>query len=247
MTHARTDAASQPVALVTGASGGIGAATAWMLAAKGYRLLLVGRSSARIVGLAQELQSAMGVPIAWHIADLSDWDQAAAAVAHAESTFGRLDALINNAGDATPATIAQTDRPLADAAIGVNLLGPMAMIVAAWPGFLRRRQGRVVNVSSMATLDPFPSLFAYAAAKAGTNVMARSIVNEARAAGIPDIHAFAVAPGAVETKMLRAIVSERDLPPDRALAPQAVAEVIVACVEGRNDHRSGEVIAIPSP
>lgn len=232
------------VAIVTGAGSGIGRATALTLARAGYALALVGRRRDRLEEtsrLAHDLGSGANLV---HAADLSVWEAAGGAVRACIDQFGRLDVLINNAGHAPAAMIGQTTESMAREVFAVNAVGPLAMIVAAWPTFVAQRAGCVVNVSSMATVDPFPSLFAYAAAKGSVNVMCRSIVNQAKAEGLTGIRAFAVAPGAVETEMLRGIVSERMLPRDQTLAPERVAELIAACVAGRHDHVNGGVLLI---
>jgi NAD(P)-dependent dehydrogenase (short-subunit alcohol dehydrogenase family) len=96
----------------------------------------------------------------------------------------------------------------------------------------------------MATTDPFPGFFIYAAAKAGVNLMAKSCAKEGREFGI---RAFSVAPGAVETPMLRALFSEVQLPPEKCLSPDDVAKVVVECIAGERDTQNGETIFIPSP
>ena len=89
-------------------------------------------------------------------------------------------------------------------------------IAAAWPRFVRQGGGCIVNVSSMSSLDPFPGLSVYGAAKAALNAIVKGCVHEGAAAGI---RAFTVAPGSVETAMLRAIAREMGM---TAPEPQAV-------------------------
>jgi NAD(P)-dependent dehydrogenase (short-subunit alcohol dehydrogenase family) len=95
----------------------------------------------------------------------------------------------------------------------------------------------------MATLDPFPGLSAYAASKSALESLTRSIQIEGRAHGI---RAFTVAPGAVETEMLRQVVSKEDLSPQRAHDPMDVARVIGECVSGRRDVEMGKTICLPN-
>jgi NAD(P)-dependent dehydrogenase (short-subunit alcohol dehydrogenase family) len=98
-----------------------------------------------------------------------------------------------------------------------------------------------VNVSSIATVDPFPGFFAYAASKAALNLMTASAAKEGANVGI---RAFAVAPGAVETPMLRASFDAKAVPPEACLEPESVARVIVACATGLRDADSGRVIPV---
>lgn len=236
------------VALVTGAGSGIGRATALLLAERGYELCLVGRRPERLEETAAQARARRAnVVIQVLAADCSKWDEAQGAVAQCVQRFGRLDVLVNNAGAAPTATIADTTGPMANEVFAINAIGPMAMIVAAWPTFVKQRGGCVVNVSSMATIDPFPSLFAYAAAKASLNVMCKSIVNQAKADGMPGIRAYAIAPGAVETEMLRGVVSEQMLPRSKTLTPERVAELICESAAGDHVDQNGETIPLPGP
>lgn len=235
-------ATSHPVAVVTGAGSGIGRATAIMLAQAGYALVLAARTrehvseTARLTGAPERVEVVGG--------DVGDPFQCKHMVARAVERFGRLDVLVNNAGLAPLMPIERTDPGTIERVFRVNAMGPAWAIHHAWPVFVRQARGCIVNVSSMATVDPFSGFFAYAAAKAGVNLMARSCAKE----GAPfNIRAFAVAPGAVETGMLRSIVPEASLPRDKCLAPEDVARVIVACIKGERDGENGGTIHLPSP
>ena len=96
----------------------------------------------------------------------------------------------------------------------------------------------------MATLDPFPGLGVYAAAKAALESLTRSVVGEGGSRGI---RAFSVATGAVETPMLRSLFSEKELPPEKALDPAEVAAIVLECIRGERDGEQGGVIRVPSP
>lgn len=245
---AQAEHSRHPVALITGAGSGIGRAVARRLSEEGYAVALVGRRA----GPLKETGAGLKTPWAAIAADVADPKDAAGIVDRTVERFGRLDVLINNAGYGPPAAIADTTAEMVRAVFDVNAVGPAITIARAWPVMEKsaRAGGRcvVVNVSSMATIDPFPTLYAYAAAKAAVNLMARSCHNAGRAIeGGGSIRAFAVAPGAVETEMLRGIVSRDEFPTEKTLAPEAVAEVIAACVRGDRDDQSGEVIVVPSP
>jgi NAD(P)-dependent dehydrogenase (short-subunit alcohol dehydrogenase family) len=227
------------VALITGAGSGIGRATALLLAERGWRLALVGRREELLRETAALLvEGARSMVIA---ADAGVAEQIQRTVDAAAAHFGGLDALVNNAGLAPNAPIADTTPDMIDEVYRVNALGPAYAIAHAWPIFQRQLSGCVVNVSTIGTLDPFPGFFAYASAKAAVNVMAQSCANEGRAIGV---RAFAIAPGAVETPMLRANFPESRIPPSACLSAQEVAAVIVGCIEGRYDDRVGQTITI---
>ena len=107
--------------------------------------------------------------------------------------------------------------------------------------FLTQHGGCVVNVSSVSTVDPFPGLSIYAATKAALESLTRSIAIEGRDHGI---RAFSLVLGAIETDMLRSIVTEAQYPRSQTLEPQDVAVVVMDCVTGRLDSQSGGVIEV---
>ncbi|MDX2131052.1 MAG: SDR family oxidoreductase [Planctomycetota bacterium] len=233
-------------AIITGAGSGIGRHIATQLAAKDYRLALVGRRGPMLEETASMCRGAGHVCIA---ADLEDPRACEGAADEAVRQLGRLDALVNNAGWSPAATIPQTTVDIASRVFAINAIAPCLLIARVWPTLERlardeRRGGVVVNVSSMATVDPFPMLYAYAAAKAGVNSLARSVAIQGRPLGI---RGFAVAPGAVETALLRTIVPEKVLPTSKTLRPERVANVVVECVLGDRDGQNGETILLPSP
>ncbi len=233
------------VAIITGASSGIGLAAARMLAGRGWGVVLVARDEARLreaAGAAASVGDASRV--ASIAADVADASQPARMVRGALERFGRIDALINSAGAAPLMPIEKHTPEVVRAAFAVNAEAPANLIAAAWPTFAAQRRGCIVSVSSMAARDPFAGFFAYGAAKAAVNLLTLSAAREGKAKGI---RAFAVGPGAVETPMLRSIFSKKAVPPSACLKPEDVASVIVDCVEGRRDAENGTVIYLPSP
>jgi NAD(P)-dependent dehydrogenase (short-subunit alcohol dehydrogenase family) len=225
----------QPVALITGAGSGIGRAAAIELADRDWRLVLCGRRRAPLEETA-ECADGECVVVTGDVADEGD---CRAMIAAATDGLGGLDALVNNAGFAPLRPIDQTDPATIARALAVNAAGPAMLICLAWPVFAAQQRGVIVNISTMGTRDPFPGFFAYAASKAAVNLMTRSCAVEGEALGI---RAFAIAPGAVETPMLRALFDESQIRPDRCLRPEAVAEVIAACIAGEREETSGSVI-----
>lgn len=231
-----------PVSIVTGASSGIGLAAARRFAAAGHHVVLVGRTESTLNAAADSLDAPAGATTI--AANIGDPDQARAIVGHIVDDLGRIDVLVNNAGAAPLFPIDETTDEVLDHTFRVNALGPAALISEAWPTLKAQRSGRIVNVSSMATADPFPGFFAYAASKAALNLMTRSCAIEGAEFGIL---AFAVAPGAVETPMLRGLFDESVIPTQNCLDPDDVATVIADCALGRRDHDSGTIIWLPNP
>lgn len=236
-TDAQSSPSSDPVAVITGAGSGIGRALAVGLAQLNYRLVLGGRTRESLSATA----ALTGADCEVVGCDVSDPVQAQTLIARAVERFGRVDALVNNAGDAPLLPIDKTTPEALQRCFAINALAPGYTIAAAWPHMVRQRSGCIVNVSTLGTIDPFPGFFAYAAAKAAVNLMARSCANEGKRHAI---RAFAVAPGAVETAMLRKNFNERSLPPAACLAPSDVAGVIIACLRGERDAENGQVIVV---
>ncbi|MCX5691867.1 MAG: SDR family NAD(P)-dependent oxidoreductase, partial [Planctomycetota bacterium] len=246
-----TPSESTPVALVTGAGSGIGREVARQLSDLGFACVLCGR---RVPPL-EETASLLRGPALLLSVDLSKPRDVERMVDQAFDWRGRLDVLVNNAGWSPAATISQTDAKMIEQVFALNAMAPALTIARAWPRLTQQaaaahNSGRpmprvtIVNVSSMAVKDPFAQLYAYAAAKASTHLLARSAANEGQTL---NIKAFAVAPGAVETELLRTIVTRDMLPEAMTLAPAQVAAVIVDCIRGEHDAQNGEPIWVPSP
>ncbi|GJM19414.1 MAG: short-chain dehydrogenase [Phycisphaeraceae bacterium] len=206
--------------------------------------MLVGRTLEKLAHVAGEIEQRTGNAdlAAVHIADVADAVQARAMVTFTINRFGSLDALVNNAGSAALTPIADHSPGHVEQVFAANALGPINAIAAALPALRDAPDGVVVNVSSMAAHDPFPGLGVYGAAKASTEAICGAIRNEE-----PSVRAYAIAPGAVETPLLRSIVSEADLPTAATLDPDTVAAEIVACVTGATDLDPGATRVMASP
>ncbi len=230
------------VALVTGSSSGIGAATARALAAEGAVVVVNSASSVEAGrALASELPGASYVQ-----ADIADEGQAQELVAQAVAHHGRLDILVNNAG--TTAVIPHPDLEAATPAVwrrifDVNVIGTWQVTVAAVPHLRASGDGVVVNVSSMAGHTTRGSSIPYATSKAAVSHMTELLANVVG----PEIRVNAVAPGLVDTPwtadwdVVREFVQAM-APLQRIGSPEDVAHVIVGLVGAR--YVTGEIVLV---
>jgi NAD(P)-dependent dehydrogenase (short-subunit alcohol dehydrogenase family) len=183
------------VALVTGASSGIGAAAARALAAAGAAVALLARRREPLEALAGELGEDAALPL---VADVADSGQVDGAVAATLARFGRLDAVVNSAGVSIPASLADTDDGTWNAVIDANLSGSFFVARAAAPHM--GEGGSIVNVGSELSHIGMGMYVAYCASKAGVIGLTRALAVELA----PAIRVNAVCPGPVDTPMLAA-------------------------------------------
>ena len=184
-----------PIVIVSGASRGLGAAVARWLAQAGAGVTLVARSETDLKRVAEDLVGLGGEPLVCS-ADVSDYDACQRAVARTLERFGRIDALVNNAGIVWPlAAITDSDPAGWRHNIDVNLIGPFYLIRAA-VSHLRQQNGRIVNVSSGAANLALENMSAYCTAKAALNHFTRVLAAEESA-----LTALTVRPGVVDTDM----------------------------------------------
>lgn len=194
----RFDELKGRVAMITGASRGIGAEAARELARHGVSVLLIARTLDQIKALAREICDSGGQAEAFGC-DVADALQMQAAVDRCQADFGRIDILVNNAGVIDPiARVAESDPEAWGRAVDINLKGVYHGIRAALPAMLAQRAGTIVNISSGAATGALEGWSHYCATKAGVLSLTRCVDVEYRAAGIRII---GLSPGTVATDM----------------------------------------------
>ena len=158
--------ASGAVCIVTGASSGIGAATARMLADAGATVVLAARRADRLASLAAALPGALAVPT-----DVTDPADVTALVRRTVDAYGRIDVLVNDAGQGLHVPVMAIQAPDLRAALELNLVAPLALMQEAFPHMQAAGRGAIVNVSSATTLRAFRGLGGYSATKAALNML----------------------------------------------------------------------------
>lgn len=224
---------TNPVAIITGAARGIGRAVAEELKRAGYDVVLTSRTRKDLDDAARDIG---GVPFPADVTNPADVD---ALVSDTLRRFDRIDAVVNCAGVAPVVTVKDMSIDGWRAVIDTNLSAPFYLSRAVWPTFEKQRAGVIVNLSSLASRDPFPGFAAYGAAKAGLNLFGLALARE----GQPiNVRVHTIAPGSVETAMFRGIMSAEQWPTEKTLDPAEVARVAAQCIHGELRHTSGEVI-----
>ncbi len=211
------------VVLITGASSGIGTATARAAARAGARVVLIARREDRIRQLAEELGEAVPVRC-----DVTDSEQVAAAVHAATSAFGQIDVLVNNAGQGLQAGIEEIDPEDFRALLDLNLVAPLVTMQAVLPTMRKQGAGSIVNVSSGTTFSALPGSGAYASSKAGLNMLSAVARVDLASAGIAVSTMY---PFITDTEFVESLRSGKEAASrmmSRSEAPQAHSPELVA-------------------
>ncbi len=229
------------VAVVTGASGGIGEALALMLAEEGASVALAGRRAEELDRVGARIAAAGGRAITIPT-DVRRDDDLAALLARTERELGPVDVLVNNAGIAGSSVDLTPFHEVAveewDAVLAVNLRAAVLLCRAVVPGMLGRGRGWIVNLASEAGAYVYPGMGAYAVSKHALRVLTELIDAEYGERGIT---AWAICPGLVETPMGAA---EHPTYPERALTTDDVAEVVRNLLRARANVKLGPVILV---
>jgi NADP-dependent 3-hydroxy acid dehydrogenase YdfG len=235
------------VIVITGASSGIGAATARLLAAHGAKVVLGARRPDRLEALAASIIAAGG-EAAYARTDVSQRAEVAALIELACARFGQLDVLINNAGIGLISPLDELRVEDWEAMIDVNLKGVLYGIAAALPVFRRQKFGHFVNVLSTSGLKIVPTQSVYA----GTKNAVRTISEGLRQEAGDRLRVTIISPGFVHTdfadsmtnpEIKAQIMATRD---KMAIAPEAIARAIAFAIRQPADVDVGEVVVRPT-
>ena len=231
------------VALVTGSTRGIGRAIAATLASCGARVAVVGRDAAK----ASEVAGQISPDARGFACDVSDVASVTALIAAVEESFGSLDILVNNAGLTRDNILLRLKDEDWDAVIDANLRGAFAAIRAATRGMMKRRWGRIINISSVVGLVGNKGQSNYAASKAGLIGLTKSVAKEFASR---NVLANAIAPGFIETDMTNAMTAEAraaltgSIPLERLGSPNDIAAMVAFLASEHASYITGQVLVV---
>ena len=217
---------TQPLVVITGASSGIGASIARAYAAKGHPLLLLARRVERLEALG--IEKAICTKC-----DVTDFAQIDAAVKEAEDKFGPVGIMVNNAGVMLLESLLDQSADEWERMINVNVFGVLNGVRAVLRSMLQRKDGIVVNISSIAGVKLFPNHSVYCATKFAVHALTEGLRQECAPSGV---RVVVISPGAVETELLGHTTSEKvkdgykawkETMDEGVLLPQDVADAVL--------------------
>jgi 3-oxoacyl-[acyl-carrier protein] reductase len=238
------------IALVTGASQGIGRACALALSAAGARVAVAARTLGKLDDLAAEIRQARGSDEAASVfeLDVASEESIRACFEQAEEKLGRIDILVNNAGITRDGLMLRMKRADWDAVINTNLTSMFLCTQQVLPGMLRRKQGgRIINITSVVSQLGNPGQANYVASKAGINGFTRALALEVASRKVT---VNAVAPGFIETAMTEVITPEQKeklftrIPLGRLGTPEDIAHTVAFLASEQASYITGQVIHV---
>jgi short-subunit dehydrogenase len=221
---------SDQVAVVTGASSGIGAAVATDLAARGARVVAVARRADRLAATVEACRASSPESVA-HPADVSSRDACEEVIRGAETRSGRVDILVNNAGISMHKNAARTSVDDIERVMAVNFFGSVYLTMATLPGMLERGSGAIVNVTSVAGYVPNADEAAYGASKAALSRWSHGLAVDLAGTGV---HVGVLSPGPIDTEIWS--LDEELSYTGRLYPPAVVAEAVAKMIERRLTH-----------
>lgn len=224
------------VAIVTGASSGIGRRTAELLAERGAKVTIFARSADKLAAIAKPFGDHM-LAVAGDVADLADMERLFAAT---ESKFGHCDILVNNAGTIEVAPLVDMTLDQWERTFAVNVHGIFLTCRRAIPSMIERRRGAIVNVASISGIpgpEKFPGFVAYCASKGAVISLTEALAVEVKEHGV---RVNSVSPGSVDTPMWNAVSGGAEA----SMTAEEVAETILFLASDRSRPINGQDVHV---
>lgn len=234
---------SNRIALVTGGTRGIGRDIAQTLAECGAKVAVTGRDLSR----AEEAAAALGGGSRGFAADMADSDAVTKLIADVEQQLGPIDILVNNAGLTRDNIVVRLKDDDWDAVMNANLRGAFVAIRAASRGMMKRRWGRIINISSVVGLMGNKGQANYAASKAGLIALTKTVAKEL---GSRNVLVNAIAPGFIETEMTESMTADARsgltamIPLERLGKPRDVSAMVAFLASEQASYITGQVFVI---
>ena len=228
-------------AIVTGGSSGIGLATASLFFENGYKVAFCGRRPDKLDAAKSQLLAIADRPedIGTFVADLQTPQSMAAFAESANDFLGHVDVLVNNAALAPLEKFESVTAEQFESLVNVNVRSNFYLTQAIWRRMINGAGGTIVNISSLAAIDPFPGFSLYGASKAWLDLMTLALATEGKE---HKIRVCSIRPGAVETPLLRGLFP--DFPADQCVSPEQVAQMAWGCVEDPQKYPSGQCFPV---
>ena len=232
-------------AVVTGASRGIGAAIAEKFAALGVDVAIIYNGNEEKARSVQKTALDMGVKAEIYKCNVADTEQCKETVKNIIEDFGGIDILVNNAGITRDKLLLTMDEAEFDDVVNTNLKGCFNMIKACRRNFIKKRSGKIINISSVSALIGLAGQTNYSASKAGVIALTKSVAREFASR---NVCCNAIAPGFITTDMTKDLGSEEEylksIPLNRLGKPEDVANIAAFLADDVSDYITGEVIRI---
>ncbi len=232
--------------IITGASGGIGSATAILFAEKGWNVVMNYYRSAESAKILAASLSSCGYSVMPYYADIKNRSSVERMIYDAENKFGKIDVLVNNAGIAQQKLFTDITDDDFDNMLSVNLKGSFLCAQAVLPGMIHNKSGKIINISSIWGLSGASCEVHYSASKAAVIGFTKALAKEVAPSGI---QVNCVAPGLINTRMNNNISTDDladfvdNIPLGRMGEPNDVAQVIYFLATEGSDYITGQVIS----
>ncbi|UBV40564.1 SDR family oxidoreductase [Staphylococcus xylosus] len=226
------------VAIVTGASSGIGASIAETLSQHGVKVVITGRNETRLSDVAKQLRENSQSEIDTHIVDVTQKDEVAKLVKETENKFGRVDILVNSAGLMLSSAITDGDVEAWENMIDVNVKGTLYGINAVLPIFLNQTTGHIINIASISGFEVTKQSTLYSASKAAVHTITQGLEKELAKTGV---RVTSISPGMVDTPLS----GNTDWGSRKKLDPQDIAEAVVYALQQPSHVNINEVTVRP--
>lgn len=238
------------VVVITGASSGIGEATARLLAERGAKLVLGARREERLAQLVQDIQ-ANGGEAAYHVTDVTSREDNRSLIDFAKTTFGRVDVIFLNAGIMPSSPVSALQIEDWEKTIDINLKGVLYGVAAVMPEFTGQRSGQIITTSSVAGIKSFPNSGVYGATKFAVRNLMEVIRMESAQEGT-NIRTATLYPAAINTELLNSVTDQEALKflgplyEQFGITPDAIARVVAFAIDQPEDVNINEFTIYPT-